>query len=360
MNFDSESGSLARAPGRFEPRRLIAEEVEAFVRDDVLDPHRPDPVIALTTLSGDREPPISAEWLANTVGPNGRVVVIPTGDPTWRLKAALPPLLDVYGGAVRIWWPGLARDSSPYEHPLLFIHFPEDVAQVAHRVVSLLGLEATEPLPAAAPRLSAETIETARARIDELARESRHLARHCDELEKTVERQKEELSDARQTTQALRKKLRTTGVRDAEAQDHPLSSPVRFLAEILDAYGRLYPLADSKQFPLKLLRVGPRFVESVGKLKSIGVSRISEVCAHVASGRASSIAGLQVHWLRDGDKGAAPQRVRARDGAQAWRCALKNGAPAAGRLHWWVLPGIDGGAIEFANVVSHDDMDIPD
>ena len=30
----------------------------------------------------------------------------------------MPDKLECYGGAVRIWWPGLTPESDPYDHPL--------------------------------------------------------------------------------------------------------------------------------------------------------------------------------------------------------------------------------------------------
>ena len=37
-------------------------------------------------------------------------------------SARLPPRLDVYGGAIRVWWPGVDYDSDPLAHPLFLIH----------------------------------------------------------------------------------------------------------------------------------------------------------------------------------------------------------------------------------------------
>jgi hypothetical protein len=77
----------------------------------------------------------------------------------------------------------------------------------------------------------------------------------------------------------------------------------------------------------------------------------------IAAGRAPELPGLDVHQLRTGKGGNDPQRTRPRDGATAWRCALKTDSPSAPRLHYWSLPT---GAVEFAKVGSHDDMDIPE
>ncbi len=65
-----------------------------------------------------------------------------------------------------------------------------------------------------------------------------------------------------------------------------------------------------------------------------------------------------VHPLRDGSRGAG-DRIRKRDGARAWRCALHQG-PSAPRLHWWNVPGDGGVTIEFANIGLHDTFEIPE
>jgi hypothetical protein len=100
----------------------------------------------------------------------------------------------------------------------------------------------------------------------------------------------------------------------------------------------------------------PQFLESVLALRGISLARVAEVCAHVVARRAYELPGLNVHQLRTGE-GGAPQRVRAREGAKAWRCALQVETPSARRLHWWVLPG---GGIELASVGVHDDLEIPE
>ena len=60
--------------------------------------------------------------------------------------------------------------------------------------------------------------------------------------------------------------------------------------------------------------------------------------AMVACGRARELSNLELHPLLTGGGGNDPQRVRARDGATAWRCALKTNSPSAPRLHYWSLP----------------------
>jgi len=344
-----------------EPRILGVEEVEAFVRYELFDPGRNEAIVAVTTRSGEPEPLVSAARLAQELAGKARVVVIPTGVVTWRLTSELPARLGVYGGAVRVWMPGLSPGSDPFVHPLLMVFSQEDVARVVARIRSILGIPepVREPVPVPVADRSPLTPPLS-AREEELERECRDLARDREELLQRVEKLRDELKQVRIEVQTLRKRLRSAGASSASAPaDDPTSTPASFLAAVREAYAALYPPADARQYPLRAARVGPRFLESVNALETVDVARIVEICAHVAAGRAHEIPGLHAHPLRSGSRGA-PNRVRARDGAQAWRCALKVGAPSAGRLHWWVLQGVEGGAIEFASVGLHDDVDIPD
>ena len=111
------------------------------------------------------------------------------------------------------------------------------------------------------------------------------------------------------------------------------------------------------------MRVGREFLDRVRALEGLPVDKVIEVCAQVASGRAHTVSGREVHELRVGE-GGGPARERARDGAKAWRCALQINAASARRLHWWEIPGkdprlADGRIIELASVAVHDDFSIP-
>jgi hypothetical protein len=57
------------------------------------------------------KPWFNVEGLVSDVGDFADVVILETTEATWALSQLLPKRLDVYGGAVRIWWPGLASRS---------------------------------------------------------------------------------------------------------------------------------------------------------------------------------------------------------------------------------------------------------
>jgi hypothetical protein len=106
------------------------------------------------------------------------------------------------------------------------------------------------------------------------------------------------------------------------------------------------------------MRVGGEFLSGLWDLEGVPTDKVIEVCAQVASGKAHEIPGREVHQLRTG-VGGAPTADRASDGAKAWRCSLQDGTASARRLHWWIVPGPDGGIMESASVGVHDDVGIP-
>lgn len=107
-------------------------DVEALV-DELLDPSRGEPVVAVTTRNGEAEPLIDVQALAAKVAPLV-VRLVPTGPLTWDLTGLLPERLGVFGGAARIWWPGLSRDDPPHRHPLVFAYSPEEGRRAIERI----------------------------------------------------------------------------------------------------------------------------------------------------------------------------------------------------------------------------------
>jgi hypothetical protein len=102
-------------------RILNAPEVADWVRNELLSPARERPTVAVTTRPHDGGAWVDPRALDEAIGALADIVFLETGDPTWELAEALPPRLDAYGGAVRIWWPGLTESSNPYDHRLHFV-----------------------------------------------------------------------------------------------------------------------------------------------------------------------------------------------------------------------------------------------
>lgn len=115
---------------------IPVDEVARFVEEVLFAPDRTLPVVAVTTTPhGDLR--LDLDRLVRELGDDAKVVGFVTGEPTWALSEALPPRLDVFGGAARIWWPGLRRSSIVFDHPLLFVRVGEEDA-VRQRIVTAI------------------------------------------------------------------------------------------------------------------------------------------------------------------------------------------------------------------------------
>jgi len=192
-----------------------------------------------------------------------------------------------------------------------------------------------------------------------------------DEREERIDELEQELSAANEDRAALRRSLTDLRREHKSLEDRfddlerrasgeldPLSDERAFLRAVRVAYARGVGEGERLQRPLLAMRIGPEFLARARGLQGISVEKIVEVAAQVACERAHEIEGREVHPLGE-SAGGSSQRTRKRDGAKAWRCALQIKTPSARRLHWWRIPGPDGGTLEFASVAVHDDFGIP-
>ena len=221
------------------------------------------------------------------------------------------------------------------------------------------------------PPLSKVAAGPAPSLVD-LLRENAELRRHLAEVEEDKAAAERQADDARnEVTQAvksahrekqdLRKELRShrDQIAHLEAQ---LRGTGRFddaeqqlRHEVLLAWESACTGNDRDRWPLPQdYRVGGFFLSSLAALEGIGRAKIVEVCAEVLCGRAATQVGREVHPLRSGDGGDAPQRIR-EDGAKAFRASLQVSTPSARRLHYWRLPD---GRLELSKVGVHDDLTI--
>lgn len=118
--------------------RIEAAQARQFAEETLLARERILPVVGLSTLPGEQYPWIDADRLAFELAGRALVVVLETGHATWALSAALPRRLDVFGGAVRIWWPGLERDSDPLEHVLFLIRDERAAEHARARILTAI------------------------------------------------------------------------------------------------------------------------------------------------------------------------------------------------------------------------------
>ena len=124
---------------RIAPRSIAAESVAAFVRGELFSPDRKLPVVGLTTKHGRLL--VDAASLAAATAGRAVVVTLETGDVTSTLSGELPRRLDVYGGAARVWRPGLNRESAPGDHPLVFIFDSTRATEAEARILAALEFE---------------------------------------------------------------------------------------------------------------------------------------------------------------------------------------------------------------------------
>jgi len=200
----------------------------------------------------------------------------------------------------------------------------------------------------------------ASAELDYLREEVERLRERLAEADEERDRIARALSEERKRTSDLRKDLRSEQDRRANLERRgldPLADAGSFLAAVRVAYAQAFGEEDRAAYPLLRMKVGPAFMASLRRLEGLGADKVVQVCAQVAANRAREVPGREVHPLHTGP-GGSPQRIRARDKALAWRCALQDGTASARRLHWWQIPAEGGAIVEFAQVGVHDDEGI--
>jgi hypothetical protein len=84
------------------------------------------------------------------------------------------------------------------------------------------------------------------------------------------------------------------------------------------------------------------------------LSKIVRLAAAVIAGQVQRSEGARLHPLRTTLAGDSPQRTRDKDRARAWRLDITTHG-AGWRLHYWHIPGPNGGAIEFSNICKESD-----
>src|SRR5690606_41096530 len=113
--------------GMEEPIRSRA--AAAALADEVLDHARSVPLLVVCSAADREAPLVPPDLLKRAANGAALVRTVVTGEATWELKHRLPVGLDVYGDAVRIWWP--APDVGSGDHPLLLLDADREPALVA-------------------------------------------------------------------------------------------------------------------------------------------------------------------------------------------------------------------------------------
>lgn len=324
-----------------EPEDIYIEAAEesdlvALVRD-ILRPKRAHAVVVLTSTPGESEPALDAVAIKRLVGDRVPLWFVP-GELSYQLTRRLPRGLGVHNGAARIFWPGVDKGSNGGDHPLIRPHGSERSILRRFRDVWQGGPVDPDRLPTA---ITAE-LRRLREELAHVHEEAARLARQVAEADTRADQAEARARAADRRSRGLEQLAAGDDTDEVDDED-------RFRLLVLKEWLRITESSKHHLWPARF-KFGPDFMRDLDRSKSLR-RRIAWVCALVISGRAHELEGLQVHPLRTGPGGDDPQRVRAYDGARAWRCSVKRNTPGAARLHWWELKD---GDIEFANVRHHD------
>ena len=122
--------------------------------DLLLAPTRRLPVVVLTPMGETGQGLVDPGNLAFRLIGLAHVVQIPERLATFALTDRLGQLLSVFGGAVRVYWPGFQLDSSPWDHPLWLVPRIEavertdaGVAKRLERQLAAVGVMRVRPDP---------------------------------------------------------------------------------------------------------------------------------------------------------------------------------------------------------------------
>ncbi len=314
----------------------------------VLEPTREQPVVCLTSRPGEADPALDPCEVREVVGDAQPIWLVPTGPLTRELERRLPPKLHVFGGAARIWWPGVTEQSDPRDHPLV----QDRYGVYGTQTMRMFEERFARGAPQASRSATEPRVALLQAERDAAQESAKRLAGHLSEMQRERDSALERAASAdrrRREERAQRFSAPLPEPSDREDED------AAFHRLLLEAWLAALSVKDRTTHPLRPYVLGPAFLEEVRQLELVTSSRVARVCAMVACGRAHEIEGLSLHPLRAGAGGDDPPQIRDRDGARAMRCALKRNTPSAPHLHFWQRPD---GVVEFASVGGHDDFKI--
>ncbi len=394
IDADSIQAVDAGVPLRTNVWVVGEREASAFAQL-VVSPERQLPVIGFTPRDDDV---FDGGMLLDRVIGLAHVALIQS-PATWRLDRLLPLGFNVYGGAVRIWWPGIGPTSTKWDHKL----WPGDVS--ARRIADEIAESVVEAMVAAArsdgrvvrmERLKrdselqslrseiatlqqgynravtssavAETettrpdlVETSQRLVDAEKTLIAAVLADRDEfqaLADTYAKENDELRIRAGTAERERDYLRTECTRlrqvtpaEETTDDQASALIAREINEELRERGEV----DGAQN--RLFAILPQFVLTIDAHGARFRPKILRACADVVIGAPSLLARRDDHVLRTGEGANDPARIRQYDGAEARRCYVEQNTPSARRLHYWSLPD---GSVQFASVNVHDDVNIPE
>ncbi|MFT4035828.1 MAG: S1 RNA-binding domain-containing protein [Patulibacter sp.] len=120
----------------------------ATLAQEIRDPQRTRPVVVVTAKPSAGRPFVDADALAERLGELAAVWLLDDPDLTWTLTDALPPKLDVYGGAVRAYNTLDGDDPYPSDHPQWTVFNDEEGVRAVELIAGYVELISRSPLPA--------------------------------------------------------------------------------------------------------------------------------------------------------------------------------------------------------------------
>jgi hypothetical protein len=279
-------------------------------------------IVALTARRLETMPAVSPMVVREIVGPTVPVIFLKSLLAT-HLARLLPPKLQVYGGALRVYRPEVTED--PFGHPLLY----DQTGEYGDEILDWLGRIFT-PSVTRPPKLTAEE------RVVVLQQE-------LDRLNRTRER---ELGVLRARYERL-----VLGEQASRATV-PWRRPGRQLSEelrgLIEAqWASWVPASERPTHPLRQYTMAARFLEDVrDRAGGSTIDQVTRVCALLLCRFDTRRLGLGAGPLRPSPE--APQLTR-KNGGRAWWCNLRREAPGARgpRVVYWTF---DDGPVELLAV----------
>jgi hypothetical protein len=304
-------------------------------------------------------------------------VVLIRSSLSWLMDDLLPAGMNVYGGAARLWWPGLTTQSNRWDHPLwtsevsahrITMNVVDSVvnAAIAHaggdeqvarlerrkreiehqdRENQLRRLkdefnEAWTVVDASGAREDVNALSESITRLIEAERQERIRAETDRGIIETLATQVEnELVEIRQRARAAESerdywKAEFTSLNQSiphtTQQDTALTNFHTEIVKEIKARGHIEGARPRK------FSIGSKFMARIDALGQGSRNKTIKACADVITNASGLLSRRDDHSLRSGPGAGDPEIYRESDGAKARRCAIEQKVASARRIHYWV------------------------
>lgn len=260
-------------------------------------------IVALTARRLEAMPSVAPAAVREIVGPNVPIVFLKSLLATY-LSTLLPAKTHVYGGALRVYRPGVTDD--PYGHPLLY----DPSGEYGEEILEWLGRIFTPTVPRApvlSPQqrvlvLERELERVTQARIRELAvLRARYEASILGEEDRPSRRRHARLRSL------------GSGGREPELREE--------MRRLIDAHWKHLPRRERLEHPLREYTMTPQFLADLrSRVGRVPLDRVAWVCSLVICGFDVGRLGFASGPLPVSGEGS--QRTRT-DGSNARWCDLR-------------------------------------